>query len=92
MERMIKCRVCGEEFTTTNNRQRFCSYKCRYEAQKEREAKKSSSPAKTYPDIYDMVDAMMKLSKERGRVVQNGEVQRMILTGRLKVVGGRIIC
>lgn len=40
--------------------------------------------------IHAMVDLALKLSKELGRVVQYGEVQEMILTGKLKVEDGVI--
>ena len=53
---------------------------------------KNAPAVKEYPSTYDMVEAMLKLSKKRGRIVQYGEVQKLILTGRLKVVRGRIIC
>ena len=37
-----------------------------------------------------MVDLMLKLEKELGRVVQYGEAQEMLLTGKLKVKDGVI--
>ena len=49
--------------------------------------KKRTDPKIT---IEGMVDIMMRLSKERGRVVQYGEVQSELLTGKLKVKGGAV--
>lgn len=92
MIRTVVCKICGNKFETENNRQIYCSCECKYEAKKRGSREKDIPTTKTYPSIYDMVEAMLKLSKKRGRIVQYGEVQKLILTGRLKVVRGRIIC
>lgn len=92
MIRTVVCKICGNKFETENNRQIYCSVECKYEAQKQRSRMKNAPAVKEYPSTYDMVEAMLKLSKKRGRIVQYGEVQKLILTGRLKVVRGRIIC
>ena len=95
------CQFCGEWFEKIHHGQKYCCKECSQTAErkmkKERDAKrrrkqknnvKATSP---YPNIYGMVDIMMKLSKERGRVVQYGEVQRLLLTGRLKVKDGVMV-
>lgn len=95
------CAFCGDDFEKTNHNQRYCCDECQKTAEKQRkrqrerqrrsEAKKSIKLGAKFPSIEDMVDIMMKLSKERGRVVQYGEVQRLLLTGRLKVKDGVMV-
>jgi hypothetical protein len=89
------CGWCGEWYVKHGN-QNYCSKECSRLAEKQREklknlkrrSTKKIAQSKPSLSIQDMVDLMLKLSKERGRVVQYGEVQKMILTGSLKVKGG----
>lgn len=95
MERAAKCKLCGEEYIKLNPKQYYCSEKCRCEARRINRANRDlklselhKAPALT---INDMVKAMLKLSKERGHTVQYGELQSDLLTGRVKVRGGRVV-
>ena len=89
MERITKCKKCGVEFTAVNNHQYYCSLECKREAEKDRRRKRAEPRTKAPSTaICDMVELMMMLSKERGYTVQYGEVQRELLTGRLKLNGG----
>lgn len=95
------CFLCGDEFEKLNHNQRYCCDECRETAEKQRkrqrdrqrrmEAKRSIKSGAKFPSIADMVDMGMKLSKECGRVVQYGEVQKMLLTGRIKVKDGVMV-
>lgn len=95
------CAFCGEEFEKTNHNQRYCCEECNKTAENQRRrqrdrqrrriAQKSAKLGANFPSIEDMVDIMLRLSKERGRVVQYGEVQRLLLTGRLKVKDGVLV-
>ena len=96
MSKTEACRICGEWFTRTQHNRIYCCDKCKREAEKRRlkkryfdvvkpqkkKEKKVYTPSIT---IDGMVALMLKLSKERGRVVQYGELQRELLTGKLKV-------
>lgn len=74
------CQYCGAEFTTDNNRKIFCSGNCKRKSHQKRRAK----PLVNHPKITieDMVDEMIRLSDEKGRSVQYGELQKLMLTGR----------
>ena len=96
------CKICGEWFTKKKNNQRYCCENCKREAARRiarkryydvlkpqsKVVKKSSTPSIT---IDDMVAIMLKLSQERGRAVQYGEVQRELMTGKLKVKDGVVV-
>ena len=94
------CWICGEWFVKRGN-QRYCCEECRKIAEKQREKeadrryresvkrKKTESIDKSGLSMDDMLDLMARLSKERGRIVQYGEVQQEILTGKLNVKGGK---
>ena len=91
------CRFCGEWFTKKNYNQRYCCEKCQQEARKRRDrnrqkivrkAKQNKKVCTASISIDSMVDIMLKLSKEYGRIVQYGEVQRLLLTGKLKLKDG----
>lgn len=90
------CYYCGEWFVKRGN-QRYCCKECRELAEKQQWAqqrekekikKKKKAQGKPGLSIEGMVDVMLKLSEERGHIVQYGEVQRELLTGRLKLNGG----
>ena len=99
MKKVIEfCAFCGDDFEKTNHNQRYCCDECRRTAEKQRkrqrdkqrrmEAKRSIKLGAKFPSIEDMVDISLKLSKERGHVVSYGEVQRLLITGRLKLKDG----
>jgi hypothetical protein len=76
------CRCCGKEFIAKEYRTKYCSTECRGTGYIHKQKKKEHSPVKANVSIYDMVDEMLRLSKERGRVVQYGDLQQMMMTGR----------
>ena len=55
-----------------------------YERSVQQKEKHQPSPKLT---VEEMVEIACKLSKERGRYVSYGDVQQMILTGKLDVRG-----
>lgn len=80
------CKLCGKEFHVRYGNQRYCSPECRVHgdriaARRRRNRQKRVSPALS---MQEMLDIMEKMSEEQGRVVQYGEVQAMLLTGRLE--------
>lgn len=88
MDKTVYCRFCGWEFEPRNNHHFYCSRECRHfdlKRKNKKETKKSN-----YPSIEDAVDIMLKLSDERGRVVQYGEFQTMLYTGKIKIKDGVI--
>ena len=95
MNKVDLCRGCGKEFTLQYPNQRYCSVECRVEARRIRGWKRKNEPreVKATPKITinDMVKAMIRLSKERGYTVQYGELQTDLITGRVKIRGGKII-
>lgn len=95
------CKMCGEWFTKKRNNQRYCCEKCKKDAEKlrlkrryfdvvkpEKNVEKRCAPSIS---IEGMVDIMLKLEKKLGRVVQYGEVQQMLLTGKIKVKDGEMV-
>lgn len=91
------CKICGKWFTKKRHNQKYCCDKCKAEAEKRRKQRlyfntvKPQKREKCAPPsitIEGMVDIMLKLSKERGYIVQYGEVQRLLLTGKIKVKDG----
>ena len=97
MENEIACGWCGEWFVKEHHNQCYCSKQCRRYADKQkamlREKKKSAQQKKAKQSIpnlsmYEMIELMEKLSKERGRTMQYGELQTMIYKGELK--GGAV--
>ena len=95
MKSVDVCRGCGKEYHKKYPNQRYCSQECLVEARKIQSWKSrhkarmdASAPNIT---INDMVKAMIRLSKERGYTVQYGELQTDLITGRVKIRGGKII-
>lgn len=87
--RIMNCLHCGTPFKARNNRHCYCSASCKRDANFERKQatiRLNVKPANI--TIEDMVDEMMRLSEEKGRTVQYGELQKMLLTGR-HVIGGK---
>lgn len=99
MRDMVKenvCRWCGELFVKRGN-QRYCckehsrlsvTQKARLKARMKRMKGKSTSDRVPSVSIQGMLDLMESLSKEKGRVVQYGEVQSMLYTGKIKEKDG----
>ena len=101
---MESCKWCGEWFAKRGN-QKYCCAECRRLSERqqarinarkmreEKRVKKKNNDLREKPKITldTMVDLMLKLSKEKGRTVQYGEVQRLLLTDRLKVRDGVIV-
>ena len=93
MDKIGNCKMCGAEYVRIAGNHLYCSTECRNVAlkiKKERakEGKYGDNPKIT---IEQMMDAALRLSEKYGRPVQYGEVQRLLLTGKLKVKGGVII-
>ena len=99
--RTESCKICGELFAKRNNHQKYCCDKCKKEAERRRlkeryfdvvkpQKKKERKVIAPSITIDGMVALMLKLSKERGRVVQYGEVQAELITGKLKLKEGTI--
>ena len=87
------CAWCGTWFEKRGS-QKYCCEECSLLAEKEqkkREYRKKTLAKTKAPSvsIEQIVDLMLRLSKERGYVVQYGEVQRELLTGKLKLNGGK---
>lgn len=91
MNKIAKCQCCGEEFVKKVKIQRFCCDACRRKAYNESPKMKEHKAPKVNVTMDMMLDAMLRLSKERGRVVQYGQVQKELLTGKLYVRGGVIV-
>ena len=81
------CLHCGAEFETDNKRRVYCSGTCKSRALYKRRTKKGLKAPSV--SIEQMVDEMLRLSEEKGRSVQYGELQRMMLTGRHTIGGKR---
>ena len=89
------CGWCGEWFSKRGN-MKYCCKECSELAEKEkdrlRRRKKANKETKTQGkkgiSINGMVDLMAELSKKRGRPMQYGDVQIMLLTGQLKAEEG----
>lgn len=94
MIKKVYCRICGTEFITHYNSRKYCSDECRKEAEKiqRREWKKkhTSAKQKAFPTIEEMVDVALRLSKKYGKRMGYGDIQKMLLTGKLKVKDGVI--
>ena len=96
MNKIGKCRFCGREFVKKNNSHRCCSRDCRIKAwnqdtkKLQEEQPKERKVTKVKVSMEQMLDAMSRLSEQKGRNVQYGEVQRLLITGKLKVKGGVI--
>ena len=99
MDTTDACKWCGEWFIKKTHNQKYCSKACSRMAEKhldkQRAAKrrmlKKCEPVKTSAITLDgMVALMLKLSKERGYTVQYGELQRELITGKLKVNGADV--
>lgn len=95
MNKVDLCRGCGKEYLKQQPNQHYCSKECLLEARRIRGWKRKNEPrvvtATPNITINDMVKAMIRLSKERGYTVQYGELQTDLITGRVKIRGGKII-
>ena len=93
MEQQAKCKLCGNDFIKRHPNHNYCSEKCRKEVKRRNEYKRTHRGAVAAPNltINDMVKAMLRLSKERGHTVQYGELQSDLMTGKVKVRGGKIV-
>lgn len=82
------CKMCGKEFTVRYRNHKYCCVECRmsYSRRRKKEIRKGVYKTITKPSVKmdRMLELMEKLSKEQGRVVQYGEVQKMLMTGRIK--------
>ena len=93
------CKYCGHVFYPKHHNEGYCSDECRHQRQVEsnRQARsalnrKKAMKCKTpYVSMKQMVDAMIRLSNKKGRTVQYGEVQRLLITGKVEVRGGVIL-
>lgn len=85
------CQNCGAEFVTDNRRKIYCSGECKGKSLRKRRAMEARKASVKPPriTIEQMVDEMMRLSEETGRLVQYGELSQMLLTGRHTIGGKR---
>ena len=85
------CQNCGVEFVTDNKRRIYCSGECKRKSLRKRRAMEARKASMKQPNltIEQMVDEMMRLSDEKGRIVQYGELSQMLLTGRHTIGGKR---
>ena len=99
MTENVYCYICGVDFKAHHHNQRYCSDECRREAYRISNRKwkknytkkrKAVAPKHNHPSIEQMVDVAMKLSKKLGRRMGYGDVQRMLITGKLEVKDGVI--
>lgn len=74
------CKMCGKEFTVRYRNHKYCCYECRmsYSNRRKKEIRKGVYKNITKPSVTmdRMLELIEKLSKEQGRVVQYGEVQK----------------
>lgn len=96
------CKMCGKLFTKKGHSQKYCCEECRRAAIRREQRKRylewvkpqnEKKKRQCAPSITmeGMVDIMLKLEKKFGRIVQYGEVQRMLRTGKLKVKDGKVL-
>ena len=93
MGKVINCGLCGKEFVRKSARHLYCSYECRMKADKLRKERRKAEKSAKIPAVTlgMMVEAVDRLSKERGRYVSYGQVQKELTIGKLKVKGGVIV-
>lgn len=93
------CKWCGEWFVKQHHKQCYCSKECRRLADQKarrlsdiriRMRKQNAQQKKQHLSIYDMVDLMMKMEKEQGKVLQYDDIQTMLYNGQLKEKDGVI--
>lgn len=89
------CAWCGEWFIKKGNK-KYCCKECSELADKQRTLQRNSknrNPKRTAKGIEGLtingvVDIMLKMTEERGKVVQYGDVQTMLYTGQIKEKDG----
>lgn len=94
----IECGWCGELFEKKGNQTYCCKEHSRL-AKNQRVTLRNLKLAKAKEkqqktpslSIEDMIKISLKLSKERGCVVQYGDVQRELMTGKLKIKDGVVV-
>ena len=93
------CKWCGELFFKRGNQCYCCKEHSRLAANQKAKlkARMKSKKAKWNSDrvpnvsLHGMLDLMERLSSEKGRTVQYGEVQSMLYTGKLTIKDGVLI-
>jgi predicted nucleic acid-binding Zn ribbon protein len=86
------CLLCGASFKAVNNRHVYCSAECKIDANKQRRKQGHRNNTRTASiTIEQMIDTALRLSEERGKLVQYGDVQKELLTGKLIVKDGVIV-
>ncbi len=92
MNEIRECLYCGELFQAKHYRNMYCSAECKINARKERDRAKKRKPIQ-HADvtIEQMIEAAMRLSEERGKLVQYGDVQAELMLGKLIVKDGVIV-
>lgn len=92
---MANCLFCGSPFEARNYRHTYCSYACKCDARamrrKNQNTKYTSCTKQPTVTIDMMMDAAEMLSKEHGKCVSYGQVQKELAIGKLVVSGGRIV-
>ena len=90
------CGWCGEWFVKRGNK-KYCCKECSELAGKQvnklyymKKHGKKNAKVTSNLSMQEMINLMDKLSKERGRVVQYGELQSMIYNGEIKLKGGAV--
>ena len=94
------CEICGAEFEQNHHSRKYCSKECYkmahkiayrlHKAEKQDEKIKYLSRRKM-PDILGMLKIADELTKKTGMYHQYGDVQKLILTGKIKVEGGVLV-
>lgn len=92
MSEIRECLYCGELFQAKHHRNMYCSAECKIYARRERDRAKKRKPI-LHADvtIEQMIDAAIRLSEERGKLVQYGDVQAELMLGNLIVKDGVIV-
>ena len=94
MIKKIYCELCGAEFLAHYHTQKYCSDECRAHGKKiktlEWKKKHASAKPTAFPSIEEMVDVALRLSEKYGKHLGYGDIQKMLLTGKLKVEDGVI--
>ena len=84
MSKIKCCHTCGREFAAYGNGC-YCSDKCKAAGQKiakkKYRIKKRKKEHSAKVTIEDMVEETLRLSKELGRSVQYGDLQKMMYLG-----------
>lgn len=101
---MIKvCEMCGKSYERIHGHQKYCCQECAKKANRIKEGKRRKkarliekermrkSKGIRMPSIMVMMQLANELTEKTGMDHQYGDVQKMFLTGKLKVKDGAIV-